>query len=75
MRTACALALAGVLYATPASATLILAGTFGGVDFCAADNDAGCTFGTVLLDQDPAVGSLSLLDGTVRRPLGRRLAP
>ena len=60
-----ALMLAGLLSATPASADLILAGTIGGVDFCAADQNTGCTFGTVFLDTNAAPGTLSLGDQTI----------
>jgi hypothetical protein len=35
------------------------------VDFCAADNDAPCTFGTQFSDTDGALGTLSLGDVTI----------
>lgn len=43
----------------PASATLLLAIEVNGVQACAADNNVGCAFGTVIQDIDPAVGVMS----------------
>ena len=44
---------------------MLLAGTFGADDFCAADNNVGCTWGTPLTDLDPTVGILDLGNGLV----------
>jgi hypothetical protein len=50
-----------VVSSANAHATLLVAGaTSEGQLFCAADNNVGCGFGTVLLDIDPTVGTLSL---------------
>src|SRR5262245_7975982 len=46
--------------ASRADASLILAGTVGGVNFCATDNNAACAFGIQLLDTSGTVGVLSL---------------
>jgi len=46
--------------AQSAHAALLLSGTLGGVDFCASDNGAGCSFGIVLTDQSPVVGRIEL---------------
>lgn len=43
----------------PSQAALLVAVDVGGVQACAADNNVGCTFGTVILDVDPTVGVLS----------------
>lgn len=64
MKKLAILACVGLLYAAPAQATLILAGTIGGDDFCASDNNAGCTFGTPILDLDLTPGILDLGTGT-----------
>lgn len=53
------------LVAVPVSAGPILAGLVNGVNFCASDNNVGCTNGLVLLDTDPTVGSLSLATTTL----------
>src|SRR4029450_2476201 len=47
-----------------AQAALILARTFGGTNFCAADQNVTCTFGTQLPDSNPTPGQLAL-GGTV----------
>jgi hypothetical protein len=65
MKKLAILACVGLFYATPAQADLILAGTIGGVDFCATDNDAACAWGTQFLDTDPTVGVLSLGNQTI----------
>jgi hypothetical protein len=46
-------------------AALILAVDINGQQFCATDNDAACSFGTQLLDQNGAVGVLSLDSTTI----------
>jgi PEP-CTERM motif len=51
---------AGLLWAVPAHAAFILAGTIGGVNFCASDNNLGCGFGAPLVDIDPTLGRISL---------------
>jgi hypothetical protein len=53
-----------LVYVPQAEATLLLAGSAGTDDFCASDNNTGCSFGTVLLDLDPTLGVLSLADAT-----------
>jgi hypothetical protein len=55
----------GVLWAVPAQASLILAGTIGGVNFCATDNNTACGFGLQLTDVNAAVGQLSLNPATI----------
>jgi hypothetical protein len=55
------------LFGSSANATLLLSGTVGGIDFCAADQNVGCAFGTVILDTNPAVGMLGL--GTTSSPI------
>jgi hypothetical protein len=60
MRRVVVLLLMGLLWAAPARADLLLAGTIGVTSFCASDNNLGCTFGSILLDQDPTLGRLSL---------------
>lgn len=55
------LALTVFLALTPkADAALILAVDVNGDQACAADNNTGCSFGTVLLDLNPTIGILSL---------------
>jgi hypothetical protein len=54
-----------LLWAAPAQATLILAGTIGGVDFCATDNNVVCTFGTQLTDTNLTPGQLALATTTI----------
>ena len=51
--------------APKAEATLMLAGTFGADDFCASDNNVGCTWGTTLTDLNPAAGILDLGSGLI----------
>ena len=51
--------------AKSAQATLLIAGTIGATNFCAADNNVGCAFGSVLLDTNPAVGILEIEDQTI----------
>lgn len=46
--------------AAPAKAALVLAGTIGGVNFCATDNNVVCGFGTQLTDIDPTGNRISL---------------
>jgi hypothetical protein len=53
------------LYATPAHASLLLAGFVNGIQFCAADNNLGCSNGLILLDTDPTVGNLALNSTTL----------
>lgn len=50
----------GLLWAVPAHAALVLAGTIGGVNFCATDNNVVCGFGTQLTDIDPTGNRISL---------------
>ena len=49
--------------AQSAQAALLLAGTAGGVNFCAADNNVVCTFGFQLVDLDPTVGRIQIGTG------------
>lgn len=58
---------AGLLFAAPADAALILSGTIGGTGFCASDNNLGpCAFGTqILLDTDATIGELALDTATI----------
>ena len=44
---------------------LLLAGTIGAQNFCASDNNLGCTWGATLLDIDPLLGSLALAPATL----------
>ena len=44
---------------------LLFAATAGGVQVCAADNNVVCTFGLVLIDTDPAVGSIRLASNNI----------
>jgi integrase len=44
--------------AQSAQATLRLAGSANGLNFCATDNNSACEFGTQLLDVDPTVGRI-----------------
>jgi hypothetical protein len=39
--------------APAAHATLLLSGSINGTDFCAADQNVGCGFGGVILDDNP----------------------
>jgi len=55
----CVFALA-MLVAAPAKAALMLAGTIGGVNFCATDNNVACGFGIQLLDVNASANILSL---------------
>jgi len=50
---------------TRANASLILAGTFNGFNFCATDNNTACGFGTQLLDTDATSGRLELANQVV----------
>lgn len=43
-----------------AEAGLFLAGTIGGVNFCATDNNTACAFGTQIFDTDLSAGKLNL---------------
>src|SRR5262245_41522167 len=43
-----------------AEATLLISITVGGLNFCAADNNVVCTFGTQLTDVDAAAGRIEL---------------
>lgn len=54
------LVLVMLVSARTASAGLILAGTIGGQNFCATDNNDICGFGLQLFDQNAALGILSL---------------
>jgi len=66
MKRLCVVFVFVLLVAARASAgPLLLAGTIGGTDFCASDNNIGCTFGATLLDIDPTLGSLSLAPATI----------
>lgn len=65
MTKLCGALLALICLATPAEATLMLAGTIGLEDFCAADNNVACTFGSQLADLDPTVGVLNLGNQTL----------
>jgi hypothetical protein len=49
-----------MLIAAPARAALVLAGTIGGVNFCATDNNVACGFGTQLFDVNLNANILSL---------------
>lgn len=49
-----------VAFAPKADAALILAVDINGTQACAADNNIGCSFGSILLDLDPTVGVLDL---------------
>jgi hypothetical protein len=54
------------LASTPSAAdTLRLAGTIGGVNVCAADNNVACGFGIQLTDIDANPGSLSIGETTI----------
>ena len=54
-----------------AEATLILAAQANGTEICAVDNNAfACTFGTVVLDQDPTLGKLALGDAVTPIDVG-----
>ena len=46
--------------AQSAQATLLISITVGGQNFCAADNNVVCTFGTQIQDQDAASGRIEL---------------
>lgn len=48
-----------------AHASLILAGTVGGINFCATDNNTACSFGIQLSDTNGSVGQLSLNPVTI----------
>jgi hypothetical protein len=48
-----------------AEATLLISGTIGGVNFCAADQNVVCTFGTILTDIDPTPGRIELDNTTL----------
>ena len=49
------------LASTPSAAdTLLFAAKVGGLNFCAADNNVVCTFGTQLTDIDPAINSVRI---------------
>jgi hypothetical protein len=54
-----------VFGASRADASLILAGTFNGFNFCATDNNTACGFGTQLADVDPTAGRLELANQVV----------
>ena len=54
-----------LLFSSLAHASLILAGTVGGINFCATDNNVACGFGVQLLDQNAGVGQLSLNPVTI----------
>jgi hypothetical protein len=54
-----------MLAAVPAQAALVLAGTIGGVNFCASDNNAVCGFGTQLTDINGTAGILSLAPAVI----------
>ena len=43
-----------------AHATLLLSGSINGTNFCAADQNVGCGFGMVILDENPAVNELGV---------------
>jgi len=43
-----------------AHATLMLSGSINGTNFCAADQNVGCGFGMVILDENPAVNQLGV---------------
>jgi len=55
----------GMASAPRAEATLILAGMFDGVAFCATDNNVACGFGIQIPDVSAVVGRLELADQTI----------
>lgn len=65
MKKALLAVVVGMLWAVPAQASLILAGTIGGVNFCATDNNTACGFGLQLTDTNPFVGQLALNPATI----------
>ena len=50
--------------ATRADATFLVALDVNGNQYCATDNNSGCGFGTVINDENPAVGVISIADNT-----------
>jgi len=53
------------LFSSLSHATLIVAATIGGQNFCATDNNVVCTFGTQLTDTDGNAGRIDLAPATL----------